>query len=88
MNKFKNSSNLSIENKILSIWITAINNDKITINDRFFDVGGTSILLLKVYSKILDEFNLKESDLSIVDLFNLTTPIDIASQIENLINKK
>lgn len=88
MNKFENSSNLSIENKILSIWITAINNDKITINDRFFDVGGTSILLLKVYSKILDEFNLKESDLSIVDLFNLTTPIDIASQIENLINKK
>ena len=71
--------------KIINIWKKVLNVELIHKDDNFFDVGGTSFLLTEVYIELLDAFKLTENDLSTTDLFDYTTPNEIAEYINEII---
>ncbi|WP_304942552.1 non-ribosomal peptide synthetase [Vallitalea guaymasensis] len=67
-----------IEKKIVSIWEEILNTENIGLNDNFFDVGGDSVLLVQMQSRIKKEFN---CEISIADFFDNST----VSKIEQLL---
>ncbi|MCX6584839.1 MAG: amino acid adenylation domain-containing protein [Candidatus Aminicenantes bacterium] len=58
------------ERKIETIWRELLDKEKIGINDNFFDLGGHSLLLIKLKSKLEKTF---DREITIVDLFNYPT---------------
>jgi amino acid adenylation domain-containing protein len=79
------------EKKIQEIWSQLLEKDKeqIGINDNFFDLGGHSLLLIKLKSKLEKTFetNLKQ-EIPIVELFNHPTIAHQAQYIEENIKVK
>lgn len=74
----------STQSQVLRIWKDVLNKNDIKADDNFFDVGGTSVLISEVYYRILDVFNLKDSDISMIDLFSYSTPKDVSQLIDSL----
>jgi tyrocidine synthetase III len=68
-----------LEEQLLSLWRQYLNTDRIGVQDNFFDVGGNSLLLVKLYSDINAIYPQK---LNITDLFTHTTISDVAAFIE------
>jgi acyl carrier protein len=59
-----------IEKTIAQIWQKALNLEKIGINDNFFDLGGHSLLMVKVHSQLRTAFS---SDIPLVEMFRYPT---------------
>ena len=59
-----------VEQLLRNIWHEVIGIERIGIHDNFFDLGGHSILLLKVQRKIREKF---EHELPLVELFKYPT---------------
>nr|AGH69819.1 non-ribosomal peptide synthase [Nostoc sp. 'Peltigera membranacea cyanobiont'] len=55
-----------VERLIASIWQQALNLEKVGIQDNFFDLGGHSLIMIQVLSKLRE---ILKVDLAIVDLF-------------------
>ncbi|MEO0687672.1 MAG: non-ribosomal peptide synthetase, partial [Cyanobacteria bacterium J06649_11] len=55
-----------IEQEIAQIWQEVLQIDKIGIHDNFFDLGGHSLLMVKVHSKLREKFS---RDVSLVEMF-------------------
>ena len=55
-----------IEQTIASVWRQLLHIDKISVHDKFFDLGGHSLLLVRLHSKLRHLLN---ADLSMLDLF-------------------
>lgn len=87
MDDLEKEKELSSESKVLNIWKKVLKNNSITLSDNFFDVGGTSVLIAKVYYDILNKFNLTEKDLLMVDLFDFSTPKEIGKFLDKVVNK-
>ncbi|MDE9495788.1 non-ribosomal peptide synthetase [Xenorhabdus bovienii] len=58
--------NTGIEEIIISIWKPVLNNRNFSKQDNFFDIGGNSLLMSKVYRQIKKKFSVP---ISIMDLF-------------------
>ena len=66
-----NSRNLSqqdlpqnaIEQKLVAIWQEVLNQKTVGVNDSFFELGGNSLLLMQVLSKLTLEYNLSATAL-------------------------
>jgi amino acid adenylation domain-containing protein/FkbM family methyltransferase len=58
------------EETIARIWQQVLQRDRVGIHDNFFDLGGQSLLLLQVHTRVREAF---ERDVSIVDLFQHPT---------------
>jgi polyketide synthase PksJ len=73
------------ESKIREIWVELLDKDKeqIGINDNFFDLGGHSLLLIKLRGKLQKAFNL-DQEIGIVDLFKYSTIALQAQYIEGV----
>lgn len=84
MDVLENEKSLSSESMILNIWKKVLKNNSITLTDNFFDVGGTSVLIAQVYYDILEKFSLGENDLSMIDLFDFSTPKEIGQFLDTL----
>jgi amino acid adenylation domain-containing protein len=67
-----------IEQALAKIWQDTLKVEKVGVGDSFFDLGGHSLLLLEVQSRLREVFN---SDLSIVDLFKYATISSLASYL-------
>ncbi len=59
-----------IEQKIAEVWQTVLETEHVGIHDNFFDLGGHSLLMAKVHSKLQPLFG---DTLSMVDLFQYPT---------------
>jgi amino acid adenylation domain-containing protein len=59
-----------VERIITDIWQDVLGVQRIGIHDNFFDLGGQSILLLKVQRKMQDAF---QHEISLIDLFKYPT---------------
>ncbi len=59
-----------VERLIVDIWQKTLNVEKVGIQDNFFDLGGHSLSVLQVYSKLRE---LLKADLAIADLFKYPT---------------
>ncbi|MBN1050264.1 non-ribosomal peptide synthetase [Clostridium botulinum] len=68
-----------LEGKIAKIWSAILDKNQIGVNDNFFDIGGNSILLIRMHSRLEKEFPNK---VNVSDLFSYPTIEDIAKHIE------
>jgi amino acid adenylation domain-containing protein len=59
-----------VERAIATVWREVLHLEKVGINDNFFDLGGHSLLIVQVNSKLREIFN---SNLSVVELFQNPT---------------
>ncbi|MHC5747096.1 MAG: amino acid adenylation domain-containing protein [Nostoc sp.] len=64
-----------LEISIASIWQKVLKIEKIGIHDNFFDIGGHSLLLLQVHSKLCEIFS---TNLLVLDLFRYPTISSLA----------
>jgi acyl carrier protein len=58
------------ERVIAGIWQEALQTEKISVDDNFFDLGGHSLLMVSVHTKLREHFKL---DMPIADLFKYPT---------------
>jgi len=66
------------EQKVAAVWRNVLGADHVGLDDNFFDIGGTSLLLVKVHSKLQALSNRK---LPIADLFASTTVRALAGRL-------
>ncbi|MFF2089439.1 amino acid adenylation domain-containing protein [Paenibacillus sp. NPDC058174] len=69
-----------IEKAITAVWREILNRDDFGIHHRFFDVGGDSLLLVRVHQRLED---LYPGSLGVTDLFTYPTILSLASYLES-----
>ena len=67
-----------VQRRVADIWRKILRTNRVLLHDNFFDVGGHSMLVVKLHDTLQREF---DSDLALVELFQQTT---IASQAERV----
>jgi pyochelin synthetase len=70
-----------IEQGIATIWQEVLDLEKVGVNDKFFEIGGSSLLLTKIYSNLKKVMPDAVQYLSIVDLFNYSTVRSLAQYL-------
>ena len=70
-----------IEQKLTDIWSEVLDGQKIGIHDNFFDLGGHSILAIKLLNQIQESF---EQKLSLSRLFQNPTIAQLAQQLSQI----
>ncbi len=75
------------ETRIQHLWKQLLAKKQIGINDNFFDLGGHSLLLIKLKSKLEKTFNLSQ-EIGIIELFNYPTIAHQARYIEENLDGK
>jgi amino acid adenylation domain-containing protein len=68
-----------VECRMMTIWREILNIERVRSRDNFFDLGGNSLLALRLVSRIRTEFGV---ELPLVDLF---TTADLAALVERVI---
>jgi amino acid adenylation domain-containing protein len=66
------------QHRVAGIWRDVLRIDRVNLYDNFFDLGGHSLLLVKLQAALKREF---QSDLPLVELFQRTT---VAAQADRL----
>jgi amino acid adenylation domain-containing protein len=69
------------EKTIASTWLEFLRLEKVGINDNFFDLGGHSLLLTQIHSRLSEIYHHKKK-LTIVDLFRFPTIHSLAAYID------
>ena len=62
-----------IEQTIVEIWQEVLELEKVGINDNFFDLGGNSLQVTKIYNKLREALPNESQNISIVDVFKYST---------------
>ncbi len=70
-----------IEQQLTEIWSLMLECEKISIHDNFFDLGGHSILAIKLLNQIQKSFN---QELSLTSLFQNPTIAQLAQQLSQV----
>ena len=73
------------EKRIVEIWRKALNINDIGINDNFFDIGGHSLMLIRVHGEIEKETDKK---IEVVDLFKYPTIASLSEFLNNDTNEE
>lgn len=71
----------AVEEKLVNIWATLLNQESVGINDNFFDLGGHSLLATQVVSRIRDAF---ATNIPVRVLFETPTIAGLAEQISGM----
>ncbi|HET9576197.1 MAG TPA: amino acid adenylation domain-containing protein [Usitatibacter sp.] len=69
------------EQRIADVWRSVLGLDRVGIDDNFFDLGGNSLLLLRVHGQLA---NAIDRPLQIIDLFHFPTIRSLANHFEAL----
>ena len=71
-----------LEQTIVTVWQTVLNLEKVGIDRNFFEIGGNSLAIAQVYSKLKNALSSEiENYLSIVDLFKYPTIRSLAKYL-------
>lgn len=70
-----------VEQTIAAVWQEVLNLEKIGVNDNFFEVGGNSLLIIKIYSQLKNILPNKQEQISLVDLFKYSTIRSLAKHV-------
>ena len=73
------------EKNLADIWSEVLKVGKIGINDNFFELGGHSLLATQITARILDDFKVK---ISVISIFNNPTINELAGFIDRVIDDK
>lgn len=69
-NPITNTAKTELERELLAIWESLLGTANISLDDKFFEIGGNSILLVKYYAKLPDVI---KKQITLIDLFKLPT---------------
>ncbi|NDI36677.1 non-ribosomal peptide synthetase [Chengkuizengella sediminis] len=69
-----------IQKKLLHVWSETIGHEKIGIYDNFFEVGGNSLLLIRVHSKLEEHW---PQQIKVTDLFSYPTIAKLSEFIQS-----
>jgi amino acid adenylation domain-containing protein len=72
------TSGSDMEEQVSDVWRQVLGADHVGLEDNFFDIGGTSLLLVSVHSRLQALLNRK---VPVADLFAYTTVRALASQL-------
>jgi len=72
-----------LEKTVATIFQTILGLPEIGINDNFFDMGGNSLLLAKVYRSLLNELPEQTKAISLIDLFHYPTVRTLAQHLNS-----
>jgi hypothetical protein len=67
-----------VQRRVLGVWRNVLGLDRIGLHNNFFDMGGHSLLLVKLQAALKREF---DQDIPLVQLFQSTT---VAAQADRL----
>jgi amino acid adenylation domain-containing protein len=76
--KLYNAPKTRAEVVIGKVWSEFLKNDKIGIYDNFFDIGGHSLLIMQIHSKLKGMF---KKELNIIDMFKYPTISSLAGYL-------
>ncbi|MFE7898205.1 SDR family oxidoreductase [Streptomyces sp. NPDC057424] len=68
----------ALEDRLCGIWRRVLDRDRVGVDDSFFDLGGTSLLLVRAMTSINGELG---CDLTVVDLFSHPTVAALARHL-------
>lgn len=74
-----------LEKNILKVWTSILDIESIGINDDFFDIGGHSLLAIKVIATLRAKFNIS---LLVSDIFKYSTIFKLSLYIKTLTQKE
>jgi acyl carrier protein len=69
-----------VERSIAKVWQAVLRLEKVGVNDNFFDLGGHSLLMVQVHSKLRALFN---QEISVVELFEYPTIHSLAQHLSH-----
>jgi acyl carrier protein len=72
----------AIETELLTIWTSVLGIKRIARGDSFFELGGDSLLAIRLLGQIRDRWSI---DLSMAELFDSPTVAGAAAQIESVL---
>jgi acyl carrier protein len=72
----------AIENELLAIWRTVLGVERLGLRDSFFELGGDSLLGIRLLGMIREKWDI---DLSMAALFDHPTVAGAAAQVENIL---
>jgi acyl carrier protein len=72
------SPSTGAESTIAEIWRSILHVERVGVDDNFFDLGGHSLLVVQMQSRLRERFN---CDLSLMDLFRRPTVGAIAAYL-------
>lgn len=81
----RSESRNPIEEDIFKIWKDVLCHDDFSKNDTFFNVGGNSLLLMNVYSRLPNQYR---SKVKLLDLIENPSICSLSQVIDNRINLK
>lgn len=70
------------EEILVSIWREVLNLERVGIEDNFFDLGGHSLLIAQLFTRIQQNFQV---ELSLMDLWRAPTVSSLAATIERIL---
>ena len=73
------------ESKVASMWSELLNVSEIGVDDNFFDLGGHSLLLMRLCSMIQNRLSRK---VSVTDAFRFPTVRSMAAHLEGVDRKQ
>ena len=68
----------SAQRRVAELWAEILRTNRLSLHDNFFDVGGHSMLVVKLHAALKREF---ESDLTLTELFQHTTVAAQAARV-------
>ena len=71
------------QRRVASIWRDVLRIDRVGLHDNFFDLGGHSLLLVKLHAALKREFG---GELALVELFQRTTVAAQADRLSSVAN--
>ena len=66
------------QRRVADLWSEILRTDRISLHDNFFDVGGHSMLVVKLHAALKREF---DSDMTLTELFQHTTVAAQAARV-------
>jgi len=68
-----------VEEQLAKVWSDVLGVDRVGVRDNFFDLGGHSLLLIRVHARLKQEL---DADVAVVDLFRYPTIESMAAWLE------
>jgi aryl carrier-like protein len=65
-----------LEEQLVQIWSEILGVDRVGVRENFFDLGGHSLLLIRVHARLRQEL---DPDVAVIDLFRYPTIESMAS---------
>jgi len=73
----------AIESEILEIWVDLLGHDRLGINDHFFQVGGHSLLAMRLIARLNSRFHI---EISLRFFLEMPTIAALAKMVESLLS--